>query len=54
MAFAVSETYHEPGRISSFLRAFGNISNPNELEENVTLTPLQEAELFNRRRELKV
>lgn len=54
MAFAVSESYHEPGRITSFLRAFGNISNPKEVDDSVALTPIQEAELLNRRRALKV
>ena len=55
MAYRIEESSREPGRLSSYLRVFGEVSNPKEIEmvESDSFVPTKDAELMKRRRAKK-
>jgi len=55
MAYRIEESSKEPGRLSSYLRVFGEVSNPKEIDkvESDSFVPIKDAELLKRRRAKK-
>ena len=55
MSFRCEETAREPGRLSSYLRVFAQVSDPKEIEEvESDQLPLKEPEILKRRRAKKL